>query len=445
MLSTRFWRFHKRTQFLSYALLLLFLAALVTGCGWFGGNNSQQANSTPTLTVQNQPMRVGALSPTIENITTQVLLNMHLHSWNPHAMTHKVVTGGLYINWEMSNPSVTNAVTPGSDGNPQHNHDPQVDLWYLAALADYHHIHPLDHTFDADISHMTSFVASEFYNYNLPKGWIYFSLLKAGQFLGDQTLMNDAHSVATNYYRHWYDPSLGFVYTRNHSPGDYSPDHTLNCGAALIDAGIRWNMPDWVTAGEKTLDHVIAVALDPTYHMFYNDMTVSLNGHDTVLNPQAKPSTQGQGVDALLTAYASTHLTRYLNAADEVLQALFNSKLVDAQRGGLYFAIDMSKGKLLADYKETRSQTLVLLALHHYNTLVGQHYATQEQQMLTVITNSFYQSTYHGFFYRVTPDFQVYHPSSKHLSPYAVHKEDFFTTEAMGSSLDVLQQTELTS
>ena len=99
----------------------------------------------------------------------------------------------------------------------------------------------------------------------------------------------------------------------------------------------------------------------------------------------------------------------------------------------------MQKGLLLASYKETRSQTLVLISLLKYDQVEGApQFAQQEQQLVTVLTDQFYQHTYHGFFYRVTPDFNVYvdKPGS------GIGVEDYFTTEAMGSALDALQQTE---
>jgi hypothetical protein len=365
---------------------------------------------------------------------------MHAHSWNANAVTRGQVTGGLFINWKMGNPSITNAVTAGADGNPQHNHDPQVDLLYLNALAEYHQIHPQDHTFDTDIAHTTTVVLADFKSYSLPKGWIYFYILRSGLLLQNTALVDEAHAIAERFFSRWYDPNLGFVYDRSHTPGDYSTDHTINCGAALIDAGTRWNQPDWVDAGKKTIDHTLAVGLDSHYHLFYSDMVVGSNGQqDTVKNYQLKPSTQGQAVDALLSAYTITHDQHYLDVSQQVLQSLFGaSGLWDTARGGFFFAVDVQKGKLLKDYKETRSQSLVLIAVHHYNQ-IQQSLTQDEQELLSVFSNHFYQSTYHGFFYRVAPNFQVYvsRPGQ------GVGVEDYFTTEAMGSSLDALQQTEL--
>ncbi len=418
-----------------YGLVLIPLLVLA-GCSWFGGNNVP--GGTPTPGVQQGAFKVGTLSPAIDTIAQQVLMNMHLHAYNPRAMTRGQVTGGLYINWKMDDPGITNAVKAGTNGDPQANHDPQVDLFYLASLADYRLIHPGDHTFDSDVSRTTALVLADFQRYNLPKGWIYFFLLRTGIMLQNQALVNEAHDVASRTFMNWYDATLGFVYDRAHTPMNYSPNLSLQAGAALIDAGLRWKQPDWVSAGEKTVDHVIAAAINPQYHLFYNTMIVQ-DGHDVPQNYQAKPSTQGEAVTALVAAYNLTHRQQYLDVAGQLLQTLFGtSGLWDTQRGGFYFALDMSDGKVLSDYKETRSQTLVLISAHNYNQ-VKRQFARQEQQLVTVLTGGFYQHTYHGYFYRVASDFQVYVDKSGQ----GIGVEDYFTTEAMGSALDALQQTEL--
>jgi len=424
--------------------LVLVLTVLIAGCTWFGVDAKAPSTPTPTpaivSTTSPNPAKAGTLSPAIDMLVQQVLTNMHLHAWNPMAMSKNVVTGGLFINWNMSDPALTNAVRPGPDGNPQHNHDPQVDLLYLTSLAEYQLLHPQDHSFDADLSRATTLVLADFPSYSVPKGWIYFYLLKNGLMLHNTDLVNEAYKAASNFYTKWYDPALGVVYDRKHTPGDYQTNHTLQCGAALIDAGLRWHRQDWVNAGEKTIDHTIAVGMDPFYHQFYNSMIVSSDGHDHVQNYQDKPSTQGEAAGALVTAYLLTQRQQYLDAAGLVLQNLFGSSgLWDKTNGGFFFALDMSNGKLLNDYKETRSQTLTLISLNAYNQAKQQALAVHEQQLITVLTDHFYQHTYHGFFYRVTPNFQVYvsRPGA------GIGVEDYFTTEAMGSSLDALQQTEL--
>ena len=425
--------------------LLLLTAVFLVGCSSANAAGSKvvatsvekrstHVASVPTLTP------VATLSPSIDTVVGQVLTNMHQHAWNVNAMTHNTVTGGLYINWKMSDPSITNVTNPGADGNTDHNHDPQVDLLYLESLAEYHQLHPQDTTYKDDLQSAISLVLADFKTYSQPKGWIYFALLKVSSLLHNGALLDTAHSVANNFYTHDYDPTLGFVYDRNHSPGVYNSDHTLTCGVALIDAGIRWNTPAWVTAGEKTVEHSIAVTLDPKYHLFYYSMVVSKDGHDIVSNYKAKPATQGQIVDALLTAYTLVHRQQYLDVATQVLQAIVQTTTMwDTTLGGYYFAFDLSKGVPITAYKETRSQSLMLLALHHYDTLIRPEYTVQEHQLLHVLTSDFYNATYHGYFYRTTVDFRVFVTRQKQ----GVGTEDYFTTEAMGGAMDALQTTEL--
>jgi hypothetical protein len=429
-------RFNPKKGMLILPVLLIVLA----GCWPFTQDPLPSSVPTHVPTLQTGPSQIGALSPVIDAVAQQVLTNMHLHGWNPHAVTHGKVTGGLYTNWKMSDPTITNALGVGPSDQTQSKHDIQVDLFYLMSLADYHQLHLQDRAFDFDLDRITRQVLEEFQTYNLPKGWIYFFLLRSGLALNNSALVNEAHDVAGRTYTKWYDPTLGVIYNRNHSPGDYSPNLTLQAGAALIDAGFRWKQPAWVSAGEKTMDHVISAALNPQYHMFSNNMIVESDGHDQVTNYQAKPSTQGEAASALITAYTLTHNQHYLDVADQILQSVFGSNgLWDQQRGGLFFAFDMQKGKVLDSYKETRSQDLVLVSIHKYDLAVAKaQFAQQEQQLVSVLTNQFYQHTYRGYFYRVTPDFRIYvdKPGS------GIGVEDFFTTEAMGSTLDALQQTE---
>ena len=166
-------------RFLRPALVMLCIACVIaalfallpTSClPWRENSSATTAQSTPTTS-----------RSVIDTLVRQVLNNMHLHAWNPKAVTHGITTGGLYINWRMSDPTNTNATQPGSDGDVQHNHDPQVDLLYLTALAEYQQLHPPDHSYDLDQQRALTQVRQDFQRYNLPKGWIYFYLLNVGE------------------------------------------------------------------------------------------------------------------------------------------------------------------------------------------------------------------------------------------------------------------------
>ena len=415
-------------------LFLPFLFVLITGCSFFGTDAS--ATSPRPSHQKIQPNQVG----TVDTLVEQVLTNMHQHAWNPQAQIKDKVTGGLFINWQMDNPSITNATKQGRGSATASLHDPQVDLLYLTSLVEYQQLHPGSTTYATDLSNATSMVLTDFAHYSLPKGWIYFYVLNDGLSLNNQQMVNEAQQIASNIYKDWYDPTLGYVYERSHKPGDYDTNNIVQSGTALISAGQRWNQPNWVSAGEKTIDHVLSVAVNTKYTMLYDSMNVGSNGQDTPKGDQAKPSTQAEVSTALMNAYQLTNNQHYLSVAGTLLQSLFGSSgLWDSGHGGFYFALDMSSGKVVKNYKETRSQSLTLIALHQYDQLSNGTMAQQEQAVSNVLTGSFYQSTYHGFFYRLTSDFHIYVTKPDE----GIGIEDFFTTEAMGSVLDALQQSEM--
>lgn len=433
--------------YLSGCLLLL---VLLTSCAglpplpWERDDHTNQ-RLTPAATLPpdlQQAPRTGSQTPELGQLARNVLQNIRQHGWNLHAETKGQVTGGLYINWQMDDPRQTNAIKLNRNAATATKHDPQVDLYYLNALAQYQALHPQDHTFDGELNKILKLVKLEFANYNLPKGWIYFFLLRNGLLLNDEDLLQAAHTAADHYYTNWYNPEVGLIYNKEADPANFNVEHTLNCGAALIDAGRRWNDSAWVQAGEHTIQQTITYAYNQQYHLFYNNMIVRPNGTIEIQNAQAKPSTQGNGIMALITAYRLTHNDEYLNAARNVLDGMFKSSLWDQQHHGLFFALDMEKNELQDDYKETRGQTLSLISLYRYNLLMremgtSELHLEKQQQLVDILSTRFYQAHYHGFFYRMTPTYEIY--TSRPGKGIGV--ENFFTTEAMGTALDALQQT----
>lgn len=389
--------------------------------------------------------QTGVIDPTIDQITQQVLLNIRANGFNPNAKTKGLVTGGLYVNWMMNDPQQTNRLNVASTSDPPTSHDIQTDLFYLNALAEYKHLHPNDTSYNQDILKISPIIHDEFFNYHIPKGWVYFYLLRDGTFLNDQSLIDEAYQAASNYYTKWYNKKLGLVYNKAHTPGVYSTEHSLTAGAALIDAGIRWNHPEWLQAGKSTLNVVMAASYNLQSQLFFNNMSVNADGTEIVSNDQAKPSTQGSAVEALTDAYRLTHNRLYLIIAKQVLQGLFvNNGLWDQARGGLFFALNLNSHTLRDKYKETRAQTHALVGLYRYNQIMKtlnqpQLYPDKQQQLIYLLEHAFYQPTYHGYFYRLTPSFQNYVSRTSDGWPQV---ENYFTTEAMGLALDALQQTE---
>nr|BBH94666.1 hypothetical protein KTA_28650 [Thermogemmatispora argillosa] len=370
-----------------------------------------------------------------ETVIEQVLENMHEHAWNAQARTHGLRTGGLFINWKMSDPQHVNALRPNPQEGTLERHDPQVDLLYLNALSSYRRLHPDSKIYQADLQRILAVVKLAFKGYNLPKGWIYFSLLTPGLTLPDAALLEEARAVAERFYRFWYDPLLGGVYDRLHRPPDYSTVHTLECGAALIDAGKRWHMPAWREAGERTLQHVINVAFDTRWHLLRESMVVGPAGHDQPQSDEVRAASEGEAVSALALAYRLTGQRHYLTLAGLLLRSLFmTSGLWDEQRGGFYFALHLSNGKVIQDYKETRAQCLTVNGLQLYNAHASAPFLSQERSLIALLLGPFYEHTYHGYFYRLSADFQIY--VSK--AGAGIGKEDYFTSEAMGCVLNAL-------
>lgn len=400
------------------------------------------------LSTHVQAAQIGGIDPTIEQVTQQVLLNIRANGFNPNAKTKKIVTGGLYVNWKMDDPTHTNNVNPNTNDDPPSSHDIQTDLYYLTDLAEYKFLHPHDSSYDQDIQKILPIVHAEFFNYNLPKGWVYFYLLRDGTLLHDATLTAEANMAASNYYTNWYDQSKQILYNKSHNPGVYSVEHSITASAALMDAGMRNQNQNWFHAGLISLNTALYASYNAQAQLFYNNMTVNENGSEVVLNAQAKSSTQGSVVEALMDAYMYTHNHLYIDVADRVLQSMFGSSgLWDQNNGGLYFAYNLNSHTLEQKYKETRAQVHTLIGLYRYNQVLRlcgqpQKYLDKQQQLIQLLSTSFYRSDYHGYFYRVTPTFQTYVARDRHGNSVA---EDYFTTEAMGLALDALQQTEMTS
>src|SRR5260370_5383592 len=92
--------------------LVLVLAVLITGCAEFGVGAQAPSTPTPTpavvSTTSPNPAKAGTLSPAIDMLVQQALTNMHLHASHTMALSINGVTGGLFINWNMSDPAITN-------------------------------------------------------------------------------------------------------------------------------------------------------------------------------------------------------------------------------------------------------------------------------------------------------------------------------------------------
>ena len=106
-------------------------------------------------------------------------------------------------------------------------HDPLTDLTYLNALVHIkRYIRRITHTTTTSGGYK-ALVEYEFANFNVPKGFVYFYLLRDGQLLQDNALINEAYTAAQNFYLKWYDQSAGLIDNHTHTPVDFDVQHRL--------------------------------------------------------------------------------------------------------------------------------------------------------------------------------------------------------------------------
>jgi hypothetical protein len=333
-------------------------------------------------------------------------------------------------------------------------HDGQDDLRYLENMYWYKFRHPGDTSLDQYIARVLPTVKSEWGDTKIHKGWIYYILLRLAQYSNDTAYWtNTAENWAAAQYAS-IDPVLGLHHgpTNTDAGSDsitlqdgYRVDLDLEIGLALVDAGTRFNHPEWVTAGKREVEVVIKQTFNATYHLFdriylINDPTY---GSDKVYDYQAKMGEQGQEIDALIRTGVYTHDTTYLTLAGQMLDALQSLPIHDTTHGGFYFKILLgpfqgySAGQVDVHSKELR-QLHVLGALHLADMALGNHWASLESEMLRLVTtpNTFFLSApVPGFYYRALPDFAAY-PCSR-CSPQPT--ENWISAESDGIALEAIQ------
>ncbi len=431
--------------------LMLAFTLVIAGCSWFGGVTTPKSTPTPSISV-NSPTPTthlpGRIESILDSIVFQTLIDESTNGWNPG-------NSGVLINWRRDDTTKVNCSAHACEvrGNAI-RHDGQNDLRYLENMYWYKFRHPGDTSMDQYIARVLPTVKREWGNTIIHKGWIYYILLRLAQYSNDTAYWtNTAENWAAAQYTS-IDPVLGL----HHGPTNtdagpdsiaiqdaYRVDLDLETGLALVDAGTRFNHPEWVTAGKREVDVVIKQTFNETYHLFgriylINDPTY---GSNKVYDYQAKMGEQGQEIDALIRTGVYAHDTAYLTLAEHMLDALQSLPIHDTTHGGFYFKIYLgafqgySAGQVDVHAKELR-QLHVLGALHLADVALGNHWASLESEMIRLVTtpNTFFMSApVPGFYYRELPDFAAY-PCSR-CSPQPT--ENWISAESDGIALEAIQ------
>ncbi len=335
---------------------------------------------------------------------------------------------GIYINWYRDNPT----------SQQNKGHDGQNDIRAYENMVWYQARHPSDTTMKASIARLQPMVYAEWATTanskgsTDPKGWIYFLFQRLAQY--------DDNTIWTNTMKHWaeyiakkVDPNVGVAHAAViKSTGDNAPkcddgyrvDQSLENGLALIDAGTRFNRPDWTQIGTQEVDTVTKQTFVTKYNLF-----ARIYCQGKIWDWEAKGGEIGQETDALLKVGFYTHNNAYLDLAKKILDAAAdpNVGLRDTTGDGIHFKLMLDSGKVDNSRKEMR-QLHILQSVHEANAIFNNRYADFEKSLITVTKKSFFPGPVAGWMYEVTPDYQLYKGT-----------ENWISTEASAIAMESIQ------
>ncbi|GCF10982.1 hypothetical protein [Dictyobacter arantiisoli] len=389
---------------------------------------------------------IGVRTNDLDVLSAEVLQDMNAHSWDGQHQT-------TLINWRKSDPAQVNC---GPEHCDQRGHstrqDSANDLRLLENMYWYRARHPGDTSLDTFIARILPTVQRGWGHTILNKGWVYFELLRMRDYSGAIAYWNQTlQGWATSEYQH-LDHTLGIQHGRiDTSAGavkaplqdGYRVDHALETGLALVDAGTRFQHPEWITAGKRDVAEVIKQAYNPQYHLFGRIYLIHDRrfGANRLMDTQARMGETGQEIEALMRTGAYTHTNAYLSLAKDMLDGLEHSPLRDPVNGGFYFKIFLGPymgekaGFVDKTIKEAR-QLHVLIAVHLANQVFHQRWLGLEQDLIHVATQRlFLPAPVPGFTYRIQLNGQLY-PCPSCVAP---HVEDWVTSEADNIALEAMQ------
>ena len=385
----------------------------------------------------------------LDNVVFQTLADESTNGWDPQYK-------GILINWRRDDTAKVNCSSATCDSRAHTTrHDSQNDLRDLENMYWYKYRHPGDTSQDQYIARLLPTVKSEWGSTTLDKGWVYFILLRLVQYSGDGPYWTATaqHWAAAQYAT--IDPALGIhhgpvvVSTAKNAPSlkdAYRVDHDLELGAALADAGTRFNHPAWVTAGLKEVNVVTQEAYSTQYHLFNRIYVISdpKVGSNKIYDFQAKMGEQAEELEALIRAGVYTHDAAFLSLAKQMLDALQSLPIHDTTNGGFFFKMYLGNdgaghtaGQVDTGSKEAR-QLHLLESVHLANAVFGNRWAALEAELtgLAITPGKFFlPAPVPGFTYHQLPNWALYPCSS--CSPQAT--ENWDSAEADGIALESLQ------
>ncbi len=388
---------------------------------------------------------------TPDEVVRQILLDENTNGWDSRYQ-------GILINWRRDDLSLVNCSDERCDKRGYTTrHDPANDLRNLENLYWYRSRHPTDPIVNYYIARILPTVKREWGQTTMPKGWLYYILLRLDRYSGD-------HAYWGATLQHWLQAqytTTDAVLGVHHAPIDqivsstpkmtvtlddaYRVDLDLELGLVLVDAGTRYHHPAWIAAGRREVNIVIQQAFDTTYHLFNRVYLVHDHryGSHKVVDDEARMGENGQEIEALLRTGIYTKTAAYLELAKEMLDALQVSPLHDTQHKGFYFKIFLrslqghAAGKVNRSMKETR-QLHMLPPLVLANRVFHKHWAALEAEMIHIATTDyalFLPAPVPGYSYELLPDGHLFPCATCQPAP----SENWVSSEADNIGLEGLQ------
>jgi len=438
--------------------LLASFLILVSACG---GGSLTTAGLQPTVTV-------GGAAPNDAALAT--LQNMRDEGFDASAHINGA-SGGLSNNWLYGTNPVETYIDASTDapypqGDPGRTHDPLVDIRYLHALWLYKNLYPSDTQFNGEIARYTPIVETEFANPHDTRGFLFDMLTDLAGLSNNAWYTNAAKQLAASYSAAiTASPAPVAFKTSVVASGHYRVDYALQIGCALIEAGVRFANPTWVTQGRASVAFVYAHAYIASAHVFTSEMAGvmlpngQINPNETFFSTsdsdqeyngnEVRMASVGLDALSLLHVYLLTRDATFLQHATDLLDTFTDQGnslgMWDAQNLGYFDKAsftgtgpsDPGQVEVVVNKKESGRQLVMLEAFHVANSVTNNRYAQMQAQMLNVALNKAYYAPSHGYLYEMQANWQPLPLRAGNI----VGTQNWVTAEAMGIALEAIFST----
>jgi len=354
------------------------------------------------------PMAVSAqtyTAPTatqVDQLVSGILTGQNSYGWDPKYT-------GILINWRQDIPTQVNCGGANvCDTQPNSTrHDSINDIRDLQHLYWYEYRHPGDATFVPAINGIEATTRSEWGTSSLDKGWVYGIMLRLSQYGSTAAERAYWQNVITKYWAPTnyadLDPTYHVQINVNAANCDcggdtiylaqsYRVPYALEVGADLIDAGARYNHPEWIAAGYLSVQTIVNQVFVPAYGLTGRIFLIqdpNYPNQNYLWDTESQPQDDSEMAEALVRAAsivgtsnlvnnASTISTYLYGVANQILTKMNAAPgLHDTTNGGYMESFYVAKnfdgtaaGTVANSYKEGRQLSLLGTA-HLYDSFTN--------------------------------------------------------------------------